>query len=216
MSITVLIADDHSVMREGLKILLETQPDITVADMAADGREAVRKAGELRPDIVLMDIAMPGLSGIEAIYHIKDSSPDTKVVILSMHSTPEHIFHALKAGAQGYLLKDSAVEEIIEAVRSVKLGRRYICQKVQELMIDDYMADESSNREKILIAGLSSREKEVLCFVTEGRTSAEIAQLLDLSPKTVETYRSRIMHKLEVKDLAGLMKLVVRSGFTKL
>ena len=215
MSISVLIADDHTIVSEGLKVMLEAQPDIKVVFTAADGREAVKKTAELRPDIAILDISMPELTGIEAASQIKISSPSTKVIMLSMHSTSEHIFHSLRVGAKGYLLKESAVGEVIGAVRSVHLGRRYLCNKIQETMIDDYLSQERIKWGKSPIARLSDREREVLQHVVEGRTSAEIAAMLTLSAKTVETYRSRLMEKLKVNDLASLVRFAIRHGLTK-
>ncbi|HWR72571.1 MAG TPA: response regulator transcription factor [Nitrospirota bacterium] len=214
MSISVFIADDHAVVREGLKVMLETQPDLKVVGTAVNGREAVEHVARLLPDVAILDIAMPELNGIEAARLIRTSSPTTRTLILSMHSTSEHICQALRAGATGYLLKESAVNEIVDAVHSVHLGRRYLSQKIQDTIFDDYILHGTISGQESPIERLSGREREVLQLVVEGRTSVEIAKSLNLSAKTVETYRSRIMEKLEVHDLTGLIKFAIRHGLT--
>jgi DNA-binding NarL/FixJ family response regulator len=211
MSITVLLADDHGVVRDGLRILLEAQNDINVIGIAANGRQAVQQALQLNPEVVVMDIAMPELNGIEATRQIHEASPTIKIVILSMHSTAEYIFNALQAGALGYLLKESAGSEVVNAVRSVYLGRRYLSQKITESIIDDYINQRHSPLDRF-----SPREREVLQMIAEGKTNAEVAKILCLSPKTVETYRSRVMQKLGVNDLPGLVKFAIQHGITPL
>lgn len=216
MSISVYIADDHAVVRDGLKILLNEQPDIEVVGDAADGREAVRQVAELTPDVVLMDINMPELNGIEATHQIMEGSPSTNVVILSMFATQEHIFRALQAGARGYLLKESAGVEVVQAVREVMSGRRYLSPKISEDVIDDYLRLRSRATEEDPLSLLSPREREVLQLVVEGKSSAEIAEALYLSPKTIETYRSRLMQKLEIHDIPNLVKFAIQHGLTTL
>ena len=214
MSITVFLADDHTVVRDGLRHLLEAQPDIKVIGDAANGREAVRQVEHLCPQIVVMDIAMPELNGIEATRKIVERCPDTQVIILSMHSTSEHIRRALKAGAHGYLLKESAGNEVVSAVRAVHANHRYLSQKLSDRLINDYghlMLEAESP-----LARLSPRELEVLQLVVEGKSNAEIAEILCLSPKTIETYRSRLMHKLGIHDLPGLVKFAIQHGLTPL
>lgn len=214
MSITVFLADDHTVVRDGLRHLLEAQPDIKVIGDAANGREAVRQVEHLCPQIVVMDIAMPELNGIEATRKIVERCPDTQVIILSMHSTSEHIRRALKAGAHGYLLKESAGNEVVSAVRAVHANHRYLSQKLSDRLINDYghLALEAESP----LARLSPRELEVLQLVVEGKSNAEIAEILCLSPKTIETYRSRLMHKLGIHDLPGLVKFAIQHGLTPL
>jgi DNA-binding NarL/FixJ family response regulator len=214
MSITVFLADDHTVVRDGLRHLLEAQPDIKVIGDAANGREAVRQVEHLCPQIVVMDIAMPELNGIEATRKIVERCPDTQVIILSMHSTSEHIRRALKAGAHGYLLKESAGNEVVSAVRAVHANHRYLSQKLSDRLINDYghLAQEAESP----LARLSPRELEVLQLVVEGKSNAEIAETLCLSPKTIETYRSRLMHKLGIHDLPGLVKFAIQHGLTPL
>jgi len=211
--ISVLLADDHAVVRDGLRALLEAQTDIEVVGDAANGREVLRLAQQLHPDVVVMDIAMPELNGVEATQQMHDAYPSTQVLILSMHSTTEHIFRALQAGARGYLLKDSAGAEVADAVRVVHAGRRYLSQKIAATVIDDYIAE---RHRASPLESLSSRERQILQLVAEGKSSAEIAAILFLSPKTVDTYRSRLMHKLDIGDLPSLVKFAIQHGVTQL
>lgn len=216
MPIKVFLADDHAVVREGLTLLLDTQAGITVVGEAADGRKAVRQVERLCPDVVVMDIAMPGMNGIEATAQIRNICPSTQVVILSMHSSAEHILRALRAGALGYLLKESAGKELIQAVQTVYGGRRYLSRQIAESAIDDYISGSPATQAKNLLESLSSREREVLQLVAEGKSSTEIAEVLYLSPKTIETYRSRLMHKLGISDLPGLVKFALQQGLITL
>lgn len=211
--VRVLLADDHAVVRDGLRALLGAQSAIEVVGDVATGREAVRQAQQLQPDVVVMDIAMPDLNGIEATLQIQDTCPSTQILILSMHSTNEHILRALQAGARGYLLKDSAGAELVEAVRVVHAGRRYLSSKIAASVIDDYVAER--NRTSPLDS-LSRRERQILQLTAEGKTSAEAGAMLFLSPKTVDTYRSRMMHKLDIGDLASLVKFAIQHGITQL
>ena len=212
MSITVLLADDHAMVRDGLKLLLESQQDITVVALASNGREAVKLAMKHTPDVVLLDIAMPELNGIEAALKIHNTLPRTRIIILSMHATSEHVFRALQAGADGYLVKESAGGEVIKAVRSVIGGRRYLSEKIATAAKGMNVSERGTGAAKSPLESLSEREREVLQFVVEGRSSADIAIAINLSPKTVETYRSRIMQKLDVHDVAGLVKFALQHG----
>ena len=214
--ITVFLADDHAVVRDGLRFLLEAQQDIQVIGDAADGREAVRRVAMLRPDVVVMDIAMPELNGIEAARKIGQVCPTAQTVVLSMHSTTEHVARALQAGARGYVLKESAGVEVVKAVRTVHAGRRYLSQCVSDGLIDDYVRRRQLNGDLDPLARLSPREREVLQLVAEGKSSAQIAGILSLSPKTVETYRSRLMQKLGISDLPSLVKFAIQHGLTPL
>lgn len=216
MSISVFLADDHAVVRDGLQALLEAQPDIRVIGNAANGRETVRKVAQLCPDVVILDIAMPELNGIEAAWEISEVCPDTQLIILSMHATTEHIFRALQAGVRGYLLKESAGIEVVNAVRAVHTGQRYLSQKISDRMVDDYIHQRQAAQAESPLARLSPREREVLQLVAEGKSSAQIADTLSLSPKTVETYRSRLMHKLSISDLPGLVRFAIQHGLTPL
>jgi DNA-binding NarL/FixJ family response regulator len=209
MPVTVMLADDHAVVRDGLRALLEGGNDLQVVAVAGNGREAVAEALRLRPDIVIMDIAMPELDGVEATRRIVERCPETRVLILSMYLSAEHIYRALQAGAQGYVLKESAGEEVVDAIRALRAGKRYLSHRITETVIDDYLR-EGTNVSPL--DSLSLRERDVLQLVVEGRTNAAIAQALSLSPKTVETYRARIMKKLKVKDTVELVKFSMRHG----
>jgi DNA-binding NarL/FixJ family response regulator len=195
---------------------LEEEGDISVVGESADGRKAVRQVQKLRPDIVLMDIAMPKLNGIEATVQISENFPAARVVILSMHSSKEYIFRALAGGAKGYLLKESAGQEVVKAVRAVYKGKRYLSQRITETVIDDYIRQRQAAPAQSQLEQLSSREREILQLVVEGKSSSEIAEVLYLSPKTIETYRSRLMQKLGISDLPGLVKFAIRHGLTTL
>lgn len=201
----VLIADDHAVMREGLEALL-AGAGIEVAGTARDGREAVLAASRLRPDVVIMDLSMPGMNGIEATREIRARSPAAQVVVLSMHADRQHVHHAFDAGALGYVLKESAGTEVVAAVRSAANGRRFVSPAIGEPGLAVAPSDP--------LASLSARERQVLQLVVEGKSSASIAQIVHLSPKSVETYRSRLMKKLGVADFAALVKFAVRHGIT--
>jgi DNA-binding NarL/FixJ family response regulator len=216
MSITVFLADDHAVVRDGLRYLLEAQPDIEVIGDAADGRETVRLVTQLKPDVAIVDITMPELNGIDATLQIRDVCPSTKVIILSMHANTRHIARALQAGAQGYLVKESAGIEVVKAVRTVYAGHHYLSQVVSDVVINDYVSQQRTTEHKSPLESLSAREREVLQLVVEGHSSTEIARILNLSPKTVESYRSRLMHKLEINDLPSLVRFAIRQGLTPL
>ena len=215
MTITVFLADDHQIMRDGLRTLIETQPGLRVVGESGDGRETVREVGRLKPDVVLMDIAMPGLNGIEATRQIRRKNPSVEVVILSMYTTTEHVYRALEAGARGYLLKECAGHEVVEALRAAKAGRRFLSGKISEEDVEDHRR-RARGKTASPLERLSPREREILQLVVEGKSSAAIAKLVFLSPKTVETYRSRLMKKLDVDDLPSLIKYAVANGLTTL
>jgi DNA-binding NarL/FixJ family response regulator len=208
MSIKVLLADDHAVMREGLAALL-AGAGIEVIGAVGNGRDAVRLARELRPDVVVMDISMPDLNGVDATRQIRVRAPAVRVVMLSMHANREHVHQALAAGAEGYVLKEEAATEVASAVRSVSAGRRYLSRAIENAMLEARGAGTRGPLES-----LSARERQVLQLVVEGRSSAEIAGIVHLSPKTVETYRSRLMKKLGVADVTALVKFAVQHGLT--
>lgn len=216
MTISVFLADDHAVVRDGLRLLLEMQGDIEVIGDTASGRDAVCQVTQLHPDVVVMDIAMPELNGIEATRQIREACPSVQVVVLSMYSTAEHIFRALQAGAHGYVLKESAGVEVVNAVRAVHSGHRYLSQQASDQMIDDYMRQRKATEGQSPLARLSPREQEILQLVVEGRPSADIAHALSLSAKTVETYRSRMMKKLGISDIPSLVKFAILNGLTPL
>jgi DNA-binding NarL/FixJ family response regulator len=208
MPVTVLLADDHAVVRDGLRALLAGSHDLKVVGVAGNGRDAVSEAQRLHPDIVIMDIAMPELDGVEATRRIVEKCPDTRVLILSMYLSAEHIHRALQAGAQGYVLKESAGKEVVEAIRALRAGVRYLSHRITETLIDDYLRDGDVSP----LDSLSLRERDVLQRVVEGETNVAIAHALSLSPKTIETYRARIMKKLKVHDTVELVKFAMRHG----
>lgn len=210
MTVRVFIADDHAVMRDGLKALLQAAGDITVVGEVANGQDAVRRVPELAPDVVLMDVAMPDMNGIEAARLLREKCPAARVVMLSMYSSSEHVYRALEAGAAGYLLKESAGNEVVAAVRAVHAGNRYLSREIAQVPSDERARTGASSP----LDRLSTRERQVLQFVVEGKSSAEIARLVHLSPKTVETYRSRLMMKLGVPDVPALVKFAVQHGLT--
>jgi DNA-binding NarL/FixJ family response regulator len=214
MSITVFLADDHRMVREGFRLLLETQSDIKVVGEVGNGREAVRQAIKLAPDIILMDIAMPELNGIEATRQIVEAHSTAKIIILSMYSTTQHIFQALKAGAKGYILKESAGDDIIKAVRAVHSGKTFLCDEITEMVVGDYIEKREGAANDDPLSRLSTREREVLQLLVEGKSNTKIAELLFLSQKTVETYRSHLMQKLGISDLPGLVKFAIQQGIT--
>lgn len=209
MRIRVLIADDHALIRDGLRSLLAAQPDIEVVSAAANGREAVREVQRLEPSVVLMDITMPELNGIEATRQIADRCPSVKVIILSVHATVEHYYQAARAGARGYLLKESATEEVAAAIRSVHVGKRFVSTRIAESFQTRLRAASASP-----IDSLSRREREILQLVAEGQSSAAIATLISISPKSVDTYRSRLMQKLGLHGLCDMVKFAIRHGLT--
>ncbi len=206
MTVRILIADDHALVRDGLRMILEAEDDLSVVGTAANGRDAIAQAEALRPDVIIMDIAMPQLNGIEATAIICSALPEARVIVLSMHQTREHVHRAMQAGAEGYILKESAGTEVVKAVRSVMKGHRYFSHG-----LDFHPA---AHPPKSPLDLLSRREREVLQLVVEGRTSAEIADALSLSPKSVETYRSRLMLKLGLTNIPSLVKFALLHGIT--
>ena len=212
-SIRVLIADDHEVVADGLAHLLRALDSIEVIGIARSGREAVRRAIELDPDVIVMDSEMQDMNGIEATRELRERSHPARVIILSVHAEIIHIVRALRAGAAGYVPKRSAGRDVLEAIKTVHAGRRYlhptVAQEVVERMVEDGEVDDP-------LAVLSARERQTLQLIAEGRSVAEIAAALSLSPRTVETYRARMMEKLQIRDVAGLIKFAIRHGLTSL
>jgi DNA-binding NarL/FixJ family response regulator len=215
VSIKVLIADDHEIVREGLKLILEAQDDIIVVGEAKNGREAVTLAHTLLPDVLLMDISMSELNGIEATNLLHTSLPSVRVIILSMHNTIEFIVRAKHAGAKSYLIKDSDGNEIRTAIRAVMKGRQFVGKKVEPLPVSSSLAREKAEQ-KSPLNSLSKRERETLQLVVEGNTNATIAELLNISHKSVETYRSRLMLKLGINNVPDLVKFALQHGVTTL
>jgi DNA-binding NarL/FixJ family response regulator len=215
MTITVFLADDHTVVREGLRAYLDAKSDIRVIGEAGNGREAVEQVCDLEPDVAVLDIGMPEVSGIEATDEICHRCPSVAIVILSMHSTNEYVFRALQAGASGFVIKESAGRELINAVRTVHTGHRYLSRKLSDQLIDDYVERRETVKEKTPLDELSEREKQILKQLVEGKTTAEIAESLSLSTTTINTYRSRLMKKLNISDLPSLVKFAIRHGLTE-
>lgn len=205
--ITVYLVDDQRILREGLRALLELDGDISVVGEASDGRAALDGILAAKPEVVLMDVTMPDLNGIDATQILTQKAPQIKVIILSVHSDSEHVYRAFQAGATGYLLKESAGAEVLAAVRAVKENRRYVSPKIADALA--LRRDKRSPFES-----LSAREREVLQLTVAGATSAAIAGKLNLSPKTVDTYRSRVMEKLGAQNLPELVRLAIKHGLT--
>ena len=215
MAIRVLIADDHQIMRDGLCNLLEKEGDLEVVGNADNGRTAVHLAETMSPDIVVMDIGMPDLNGIEATRQIHAQTPDVKVIALSMHADRRFVIGMLRAGATGYLLKDSAFEELTHAIRTVQSGHRYLSPVIADVVIHEYLSqvDEPSSS---LSSELTPREREVLQLLAEGHSTKDIADALHVSRKTIETHRAQIMEKLDLHSIAELTKYAIREGLTAL
>lgn len=214
MSIKVFLADDHAVVRDGLQSMMEAQGDIEVIGHAGNGYEAVGKITELCPDVAVVDIAMPEMNGIDVTQEVIKACPSTRVVILSMYSTTEHILQALRAGALGYVLKESAGVEVIDAVRAVHAGHRYLSEKILDRVVADYVSRSATVTIKSSLERLTLREREVLQLVVEGKSSVEISLILDISAKTIDTHRSRLMKKLDIRNIGDLVKFGLRHGLT--
>ncbi|MFZ3138767.1 MAG: response regulator transcription factor [Thermodesulfovibrionales bacterium] len=215
MNIKILLADDHKIMREGLRALIEKHSDMSVIGEADDGRTTVRLAHELLPDIVIMDISMPDMNGIEAARQIISQDSRIKVIALSVHSNKHFVSEMLNAGASGYLLKDCAFHELVNAVRAVFSNRSYLSPEITDIMIKDYK-NMLSKETLSVFSLLTQREREVLQLIAEGKTTKEIAHLLNVSVKTVETYRQQIMNKLDTHSIAELTKYAIKEGLTSL
>jgi DNA-binding NarL/FixJ family response regulator len=210
--IRILLADDHTVVRKGLRMLLESQPGLTVIAEAADGRSAVSLAEQDPPDVVVMDVAMPMLNGIEAARQITAKLPQVAVVFLSMHSDESYVLKALKAGARGYLLKDSAEHDLIHAVRAVAQGKSFFSPAIGKMMVEDYMRELQERQIEDTYELLTTREREVLQLLAEGKSNKEVAAVLNLSLYTVETHRGNILQKLNLHSGAELILYAMRKG----
>lgn len=206
----ILIADDHGVVRKGLRLQLEQQPEFEVVGEAGDGREAVAMADELAPDVVIMDIAMPNLNGIQATTQIVKKNPQVGVIILSMHSDETYLTRTLTAGAKGYLLKDNADVDLHRAVQVVAQGKPFFSPAIADTLLEDYMRQLQQRGLQDSYDLLTEREKEILQLLAEGRSNKEVASTLDLSPNTVETHRTRIMQKLDLHSSADIVLYAVR------
>lgn len=210
--IRILLADDHTVVRKGLRLLLESHPDFQVIADAADGREAVALAETSRPDVLVMDIAMPGLNGIEAARQICARQPSIAIVFLSMHADEGYVIKALKAGARGYLLKDSADYDLIQAVKAVSDGKAFFSPAISKMLAEDYLRQIQEHAVEDTYDLLTTREREVLQLLGEGRSNKEVATVLDLSLHTVETHRGNILQKLNLHTAAELVLYAIRKG----
>lgn len=208
----ILVADDHAVVREGLRQLLNSQPDMEVVGEAEDGREALEKAKSLRPDITILDIAMPRVSGLEAVRLIREAVPDTGIVVLSMHKKEAYVHQVLASGALGYVLKASPSSDVLQAIRAVHRGEYFLSPQIRAEVISTYL---ESRREKPSVRGydlLSDREQQVFRLIVEGNSTSDIADVLCISPKTVEKHRANVMKKLGIRDLVALVKYAVNIG----
>jgi DNA-binding NarL/FixJ family response regulator len=211
----VLIADDHGIMREGLRCLIEKQPDWEVVGEAEDGQKAVQLAGELLPDIVIMDVAMPNLNGIEATRQIADKLPSVKVLALSIHSSRRFVVDMLKAGVSGYMLKACLFDDLVHAIETVMTGEIYLSPRIASIVVDDYVNGMSP--EDVSISSiLTDREREVIQLLTEGKSTKQIAMQMHLSAKTIDANRRQVMNKLNIHNVAKLTKYAIRNGLTSL
>jgi DNA-binding NarL/FixJ family response regulator len=212
MQLEVFIAEDHNLVRSGIRALLDAAPDLKVVGEAANGRQAVEMVRTLRPGLVLMDVAMPELNGIEAARQVISENADTKVVMLSMHEDRHYVFESLKAGATGYVLKSAAFQDLIAAISTVMSGKNYISPALSDTVMNDYIRRAQGDEKDTELGRLSGREREVLQLIAEGNSSAEVAEVLRISVRTVDTHRHNIMNKLEIHSIAGLTKFAIRHG----
>ena len=214
--IRVLICDDHTILREGIRLLLNSQPDMEVVAEAVDGRDAIAKAREFKPDVILMDIAMPLLNGLDATRHIRRDNPNARVLVLTMYESDEYVSQMLEAGAAGYVLKKVAGSELVYAIRAVHQGEAFLYPSITKRLVEDYLRRVESGQERVTFDGLTDREREVLQLIAEGHTNKEIADLLSLSVRTVQNHRAHIMEKLGMHDRGELIKYAIQKGIIEL
>lgn len=214
--IRVLLADDHPLIRSGIATLLQSSKDIQIVGEAADGEEAIKRTGELRPDVVVIDLSMPKLSGIEATKILKRKFPEINVLVLTMHENEEYVFQILKSGASGYVLKSAGKEELSAAIRAASKGEKFFSPRISQLMAEGYVrrVDKRNSGAESQDVPLTRREREVLSLVVKGLTNQQIADQLYISPRTVDTHRTNIMQKLEIHDLANLVRYAIEHGLT--
>jgi len=213
--ISIILVDDHVIMRDGLRHLLDEESDIEVIGEADNGRKAVKLALEKKPDIVIMDIAMQDMNGIEATRQIKSNNPEIKVIALSMHSERQIVVGVFRAGASGYLLKESSSLELVDAIRTIHIGRKYLSQKISDIVLQE-ISDVKKDTKEIGVDVLTNRECEILQLISEGNSTKKVADVLFISPKTVESHRANIMEKLNIHNIPELTKYAIRAGLTSL
>lgn len=213
MAIRVLIVDDHKLVRAGLRMLLQHEPEIVVIGEAESGEQAVQLTESLKPDVALVDLTMPGMTGWQLLEEIKARTPEVKIIILSVHSTEEHVVRALRAGAKGYVLKEAAPQELISAVRAVGAGDAWLPSQLSQQVLDAYLRRIQVTDPPNL---LTARQREILRLIADGASTKQIAADLDLSVKTVESHRAQIMAKLDIRDTAGLVRYAIRHGISEL
>jgi len=213
--ISIILVDDHVIMRDGLRHLLDEESDIEVVGEADNGRKAVKLALEKKPDIVIMDIAMQDMNGIEATRQIKSNNPEIKVIALSMHSERQIVVGVFRAGASGYLLKESSSLELVDAIRTIHIGRKYLSQKISDIVLQE-ISDVKKDTKEIGVDVLTNRECEILQLISEGNSTKKVADVLFISPKTVESHRANIMEKLNIHNIPELTKYAIRAGLTSL
>lgn len=214
--VKLLVADDHKIFRQGIKKLLEEEPDLQVVGEAADGRETIKKATELKPDVILMDIAMANLNGLQATKQIKKILPDTKVIMVTMHKNEEYVLQSFQAGASGYILKEGAVEELVSAIRTIHQDKSFLSPTISKTLIDAYLRKMETGKTETPFDLLTDREREVLQLIAEGYTNREVAKSLFISVKTVEAHRAHIMQKLNIHEIAKLVKYAIQKGLVDL
>jgi len=214
MNIKILLADDHKIVREGFRAILENEPSFEIVGCADNGSETVRMAHELSPDLLVLDITMPGMSGIEVIHEIMESTPTQKILVLSMHQEIALVVEVIRMGARGYLPKTCSADELIQAIQNVASGEIYYDQEVSKLLINDFLNASESKNYKRLLSSLSQREQEVLRLISEGKITKEAAHVLNVTTKTVDFHRMRIMKKLKLNTIAELTRYAIREGLT--
>lgn len=212
--IKILLVDDHNIVRQGLRLLLDTQSDIQIVGEAGDGWEAIDKARQLMPDVILMDISIPGLNGLDATRRIKECCPSIRVLVLTMHNNEEYFFQALSAGASGYIPKKADPTELVSAIRAVHQGGAFLYPSVAKTLVADFLRRVEMGEEKASYDGLTEREREILKLVAEGKTNREIASLLHISTKTADRHRANLMEKLNIHNRSQLIKYAIRKGIT--